>query len=70
MEYMGHKNRTHWNVSLWLSNDEGLYRLMQDAIKRHHGNKVRAARAIKDQLPTRTPDGYRYSVAAIIAAMD
>ena len=23
--YTGYKNWTHWNVSLWINNDEGLY---------------------------------------------
>ena len=27
-EYNGHKNWNHWNVSLWLYNDEAMYREM------------------------------------------
>jgi hypothetical protein len=32
MKYNGHKNWNHWNVSLWLFNDEPLYRLMCDIV--------------------------------------
>ena len=32
--YNGHKNWNHWNVSLWINNDEGLYRMAKDAIRR------------------------------------
>src|SRR5262252_1956463 len=31
--YNGHKNWNHWNVSLWISNDEGLYRLALQFIR-------------------------------------
>ena len=30
--FLGHKNKTHWNVSLWINNDESLYRLALDFI--------------------------------------
>lgn len=32
-EYNGHKNYNHWNVSLWINNDEGLYDLALSARK-------------------------------------
>jgi len=34
MAYNGHKNWNHWNVSLWLFNDEGLYNLMSECVRR------------------------------------
>jgi len=72
MTYNGHKNWNHWNVSLWLNNDEGLYRLMLDCIETAETKDV-AAHALLNTLTregkTQTPDGAPYSVATIRAAM-
>ena len=66
--YQGHRNWNHWNVSLWLMNEEPLYRLCQ-----YHIRKCRtmndAAKAIALDLPTETPDGAPYSYTAIRAAI-
>jgi hypothetical protein len=75
-KYNGHKNWNHWNVSLWLNNDEGLYRSMLSWI-RSAGNKDRAANGFYYALTsgdygsrmTHTPDGAPYSVSSIRAAM-
>lgn len=70
--YNGHRNRNHWNVSLWLNNDEGLYRMMLDAI-RSAPNREAAASQLHYELAFSgngcTPDGVRYSKSAIRAAM-
>lgn len=70
--YNGHKNWNHWNVSLWINNDEGLYNEARNFI-RHYGNKKDAARmmfrAWADYGITHTPDGAPYSVSSIRAAM-
>ena len=72
MSYNGHKNYNRWNVSLWIANDEGLYNLARDCIRR---NRTRddAARAMLEALAdcgaTATPDGAPYTVTAIRAAM-
>lgn len=74
--YNGHKNWTHWNVSLWLNNDEALYRAMQSWIRAAR-NKDAAASAFYYALRsaeygtpiTHTPDGAKYSITAIRAAM-
>lgn len=41
--YNGYKNKTHWNVSLWINNDESLYRLAQGFINAN-ANRNDAAR--------------------------
>jgi hypothetical protein len=70
--YNGHKNWTHWNVSLWINNDEGLYRLACMAVN-DQINRLAAARYMLDCLNNsgtyKTPDGARYSVSSIRAAM-
>lgn len=30
MPYNGHKNWNHWNVSLWINNDESIYRMARN----------------------------------------
>jgi hypothetical protein len=77
MKYNGHKNWNHWNVSLWLNNDENLYRAMLSWI-RGAGNKRRAAKAFHYALTSgnygkpmlKTPDNAPYSVSSIRAAMN
>ncbi len=70
--YNGHKNWNHWNVSLWINNDEGLYRMALDYV-RNSNTKTTAARSMLDALNgmgiEETPDGAPYSVTTIKAAM-
>ena len=73
--YNGYKNWNHWNVSLWLNNDEGLYRAALCYLKAAGGSRKRAARAmlyaLKCETPRmlKTPDGAPYSMSAIYQAM-
>ncbi|ATS92421.1 hypothetical protein PGT2_g00003 [Escherichia phage PGT2] len=71
-EYNGHKNKTHWNVSLWINNDEALYQLAREFIN-DNNNRNDAARAMALFLAQlgqdKTPDGFKYSATAIRAAM-
>lgn len=71
-EYQGHRNRAHWNVALWIGNDEGLYRLALDCL-RGRKTKDEAAKAmlaaLREANITHTPDGAAYSVTAIRAAL-
>ena len=72
MAYQGHKNWNHWNVSLWIGNDEGLYNMAREHV-RHCPNRMDAAKAILDELEQarlyKTPDGARYTVSSIRAAL-
>lgn len=71
--YNGHANWNQWNVALWLANDEGLYRMACDIIRRrkprHRGGLDAAAREIVTYLRecgiTHTPDGAYYSFTAV-----
>ena len=70
--YQGHKNYNHWNVSLWIHNDEALYNMAKAAINRNRGKKdarYAAAYDLLALLPEKTPDGAPYSVTSIRAAM-
>lgn len=70
--YNGYKNKTHWNVSLWINNDEGLYQLAREFIAANN-NRNDAARDMMLFLEltgqNKTPDGFKYSKTAIRAAM-
>ena len=70
--YNGHKNWNHWNVSLWINNDEVPYRMAKDAIRRA-ANRDAAASQLHYELTFAgngcTPDGARYTKTAIRAAM-
>lgn len=70
--FLGHKNKTHWNVSLWINNDESLYRLAKEFIDANT-NRNDAARDmmlfLEQTGQDKTPDGFKYSKTAIRAAM-
>ena len=68
VKYNGHKNWNHWNVSLWLNNDEGLYNAMRRAV-RMSGSRKEAAQRMLNMLPPKTPDGAPYSISSVQAAM-
>lgn len=72
-QYNGHKNWTHWNVSLWINNDDGLYLHARELLRGDKlPRKVAAKRMLQnlhDMRITHTPDGARYSAASIYSAM-
>jgi hypothetical protein len=66
-QYNGHKNWTHWNVSLWLNNDEGLYNMALE-YKRRWSIAI-ATRELLRMLPRKTPDGANYNTTNVSAAL-
>jgi hypothetical protein len=70
MTYNGHKNWNHWNVALWIGNDEGLYSLARECLRHFAGHRRPAARAMLEGLPPKTPDGAPYSFSSVYAALD
>lgn len=71
--YQGHPSWALWNVALWFANDESLYRMALDAIRRCR-TKDRAAEYLCGALtetggPMRTPDGARFTKTAIRYAL-
>lgn len=70
--YQGHKNWNHWNVSLWINNDEGLYRLAREARYQHRDANTAAQsvlEALREAGNDKTPDGAPYSISSIRAAL-
>ncbi len=64
--YNGWKNRQTWNVALWLSNDEGLYRLA----KEHH-SYAELIETLREGGVTETPDQVAYNDSGLdITALD
>lgn len=65
--YNGHPNWTAWNVSLWISNDLGLYNEALHFCRRM--NRREAAEAMLQSLHdcniTHTPDGAKYTVTSL-----
>lgn len=71
--FNGHKNWNHWNVSLWINNDEGLYSVAVACVRRCRNRDI-AAQQFLDHMrlvcrKTKTPDGAPYSKTTIRAAM-
>ena len=60
--YNGWKNRQTWNVSLWLNNDEGVYREAVSFMNKHPEAKHPYALFIKTsgRANYQTPDGIKW----------
>ena len=65
--YNGHRSWNAWNVSLWLSNDESLYRMAMELVRRY--GRARAAARLLEELPPKTPDGAPYSLTTLRLAL-
>jgi len=75
-KYNGHKNWNHWNVSLWIANDESIYILAKRCVRvaRARGEGLDgAARMLMEDLEytwgDKTPDGAPYSFSSVRAAL-
>lgn len=66
--YNGHPSYNAWNVALWIANDEPLYRLALQLMKRS-GPLELAARAFMACAPSHTPDGVPYTKTNVLRAM-
>lgn len=66
--YNGHPSYAAWNVSLWIGNDESLYQLARECIRRNR-TRDQAAREMLAYLPERTPDGVPYTLTNVRRAM-
>ncbi len=67
-EYQGHHCWNCWNVSLWIGNDEGLYRFALEC-KRRTANRAEAVSMFLEAVGEKTPDGGRYTKTAVARAM-
>lgn len=76
MSHNGHRSRNAWNVALWIANDEGLYRLALECIRRSRTLDDAADRLLatlvecaKPGEPPKTPDGCPYTKTTVRAAL-
>lgn len=69
--YNGHPSWNAWNVSLWVANDEGLYRLALACLSEAGNSAARAAVLMRDALGAgaKTPDGAPYSLRSLRHAL-
>jgi hypothetical protein len=62
--YNGHKNWNQWNVSLWINNDESLYRFALSLVKQF-GIGIAAVKLANAMRGEKTPDGAIYNVTSV-----
>lgn len=72
MTYNGHKNWNHWNVSLWINNDEIFYRLAKHCLSTNNRRDaaIMFIGFIGSHLKKTTPDGAPWSVSSVYHAME
>lgn len=70
-KYNGHKNWNHWNVSLWIGNEEDTYNRVKFWLKKKHLSKDAIAsiliREFQNRWGTTTPDGAPITFSAVRA---
>lgn len=66
--YNGYKNWNQWSVSLWINNDEGMYKHALSLV-RIHGKRKAVELLTEDLSGEHTPDGAHYNKTSIAAAL-
>ena len=73
VDYNGHPSYDHWNVALWLYNDEGTYDIICQAIKRNYSLSD-CTREVLDTLSElgveHTGDGVEYTYDTVMCAIE
>jgi hypothetical protein len=73
--YNGHESWNAWNVSLWINNEEGLYRLALECVRATNTRKEAAERFVETINSNEwgcmytTPDGAKYTKRSVQLAM-
>lgn len=68
MQYNGYTSWNAWNVSLWINNEESLYRTAYDLVQQY--GRRQAAEMLASELDgQKTPDGAKYNVTGIRQAL-
>jgi len=67
--FNGHRSWNAWNISLWIGNDEKLYRLALKCLQQRK-TRMAAARLFLTVCPTRTPDGGKFNLTCVYEAME
>lgn len=67
-QYQGHRSWNAWNVSLWINNDEGLYRQAYELAQKH-GIKRGSHIMFRNLQGQRTPDGGVFNRTTVREAM-
>lgn len=70
--YNGHRSWNAWNVSLWMGNDESMYRFAMECIENAGRNAGKAARHFIAAIGhgTKTPDGAIYNHLSVKLALE